>query len=88
MLPERSFPVLYMVLADDAFPLMPNLGKIYPGLTEKILKKGLITVGNGEPTDLYKTCLIFYPDMFRLLENPLLRASHIRMSHLQHLYIS
>uniref|UniRef100_A0A1B6CKQ4 DDE Tnp4 domain-containing protein n=1 Tax=Clastoptera arizonana TaxID=38151 RepID=A0A1B6CKQ4_9HEMI len=72
MLPGRTYPVPYVLLADDAFPLQPNIMKPFPGLHDK---------GSLQRTFNYRQCRgrrvvenVFgiVSVVFRVLRKPLL----------------
>lgn len=71
-LPGRNFPVPYVLVADDAFPLMPNLMKTYPGLQEKGSKERIYNYRHCRARRIVENVFGILSVVFRVLRKPLL----------------
>lgn len=71
-LPGSNFPFPYVLVADDAFPLMPNLMKIYPGLHDKGSIERIYNYRHCRARRVVENVFGILSVVFRVLRKPLL----------------
>lgn len=71
-LPGRTYPVPYVIVADDAFPLMLNVMKTYPGLQEKGSSKRIYNYRHCRARRVVENVFGILSVVFRVLRKPLL----------------